>query len=774
MANRRIIILLGILLIPVGRLWASEIIGDTIKAPRPKVGIVLGGGGAKGAAHIGVLKYIDELGIPVDYVVGTSMGSIIGGLYALGYPPDEIEDLISNLDWGQYMNNTVNRDDISSAEKQRRSTYLVTIPFNNGQLVEKIKDFEPDQEDTDKRTLISTLPDSFIGGADLLNLFNSLCIGYQDSMDFNDLPIRFACVATDIAKGKPVVLRSGKVPEAIRASMSIPGVFSPIVIDGNLLVDGGLTNNFPADVCREMGADIVIGVEVAQGMITDPKKLKALPQLAAQLKNMLVEGNNAQNRQLCDLYIHPQVGDYGMMSFNAEAIDTIVHRGYRYAERVHDELLTIKRYVDNYEPTTKILQAPRAYNMFSDTLHLKSVSMDNVNGKEFNWLLRKSKLKLGTDVTSNDIQRAINVFKGTGSFSSIEYHISPILQPAGDTLREDFDFHLKFQTAEPHSIALGLNYNSEESASIILNLGIGQNKFSGWKGSLNARIGLNTRISGTVTWAGLSLANFNARYSFSHVRYNMLHEEGQTKVMKYYRHHFQFYISEFHLRSIQVSAGLEAEHYLYPQNPINFTNDELWPSQRLRENAWGPFVQFRFDNMDDAYFATRGMKADAGIRYRLTKDLGPVTDINLAVKYHLSAGRFSFIPQLYVRWLNDFPNLYAHNNIIGGDVYGRYYEHQLPFIGVNSTMLGEEFVAVARLDLRYRFYSKHYLTLMGNVMRSVHNAGELLDLDEAGDDYYGFGLRYSYNSPIGPISFDVHYSDITSRWGSYFTLGYVF
>lgn len=747
--KRFLLLWLGIILAAAETTWASEI-NDPIKPPRPKVGIVLSGGGAKGAAHIGALKYIEEIGLPVDYIVGTSMGSIIGGLYALGYSPDEIEMMISNLDWSQYMSNSIERRDISSADKQRRSTYLINIPFNHGELKSQLNKMKRDDSSSPAASFISSLPDSFIGGTDLLNLFNSLCIGYQDSIDFNELPIPFACVATNITTGDAVILRSGKFPEAIRASMAIPGVFSPMTINGQRLVDGGLVNNFPTDVCREMGADIIIGIEVGRQMAKDVNEIKSLPQLASQMMSIMTKGHNQENRELCDLYIHPKVSDFGMLSFTSEAIDTIVQRGYYFTSQFRDELLTIKRYIDSIEPATKTLQAPKAQYVMDDTIRLENVTMNNVNFKEFKWLFRKSQLRLSQDIASSDLHRAINIFKGTGHFNSIEYRLSPTEFPSDPPTENDFDLHLNFHPAEPHNLAIGLNYDSEESAGLILNLGIRQNKFSGLKFNFTGRLGFNTKIKTTLTWAGLSLANFNLSYELRRAKYNYLLSD-QTVALVFKQHRLRLFVSEFHLRDIQTCVGFETE------------------------GLYGPFATLTFDNMDHAYFATEGLRANMEFHERFGNPLGPtVTDISFNVVDHLSKGRVTFIPQLYSRFVisEDFPYLYR--NIIGGEVYGRYYDYQLPFVGLNNTTEAGPYTAIARLDIRYRFFQKHYLTAIGNFVRSANNIGTLLSIDNEGIGHWGCALKYSYDSPIGPVSFDLHYSDITRSWGSYFSFGYVF
>ena len=309
---------------------------DTIRPPRLKVGVVLGGGGAKGAAHIGVLKYIEEMGIPVDYVAGTSMGSIIGGLYALGYTPDELTQLIADMNWSEYIGNKIDRSLMTEEMRQRNSSMVLQVPFSHESLFDR----------NSNSTFISQLPSAYVNNSSLVNLFNDLCVGYQEEMDFNDLPIPFGCVATDMITGEEVVLRSGSVPTAMRASLAIPGVFSPVTIGDKVLVDGGLVNNFPADVLKEMGADIIIGVEVTSTKDVTADDLKSLPQVFARLLITSTSAKRQENRNLCDVHIVPDISGFGMLSFTPEAIDTLVGRGYKRASEFRNQLLSIKKAVD--------------------------------------------------------------------------------------------------------------------------------------------------------------------------------------------------------------------------------------------------------------------------------------------------------------------------------------------------------------------------------------------------------------------------------------------
>ena len=212
---------------------------------RKKVGLVLGGGGAKGAAEIGVLKVLEEADIPIDYIAGTSIGAIVGGLYAIGYNAAELDSLYRNQDWLFLLSDQVKRKSESFLSKDEREKYIIHVPLSEERKV--------------------TLPSGYVKGQNVVNLFSKLTVGYHHVDDFSTLPIPFRCVAIDLVDGKEVVLSSGSLPMAMRASMSIPGVFAPVEWNGMMLVDGGALNNLPADVVKEMGADIIICVDLSTG-----------------------------------------------------------------------------------------------------------------------------------------------------------------------------------------------------------------------------------------------------------------------------------------------------------------------------------------------------------------------------------------------------------------------------------------------------------------------------------------------------------------------------
>lgn len=750
---------------------------------RPKVGLVLGGGGAKGAAHIGVLKYIEEMGIPVDYISGTSMGSIIGGLYALGYTPQELDELISGMNWSMYMSNNINRDMLSSSEKVRKSTTLVSIPFNTATLNSKLSFNKSETSLFDEQSFLSSLPSSVIRGSSLLNLFSSLCIGYLDSIDFNQLPIPFACVATDVRYGTELDIHSGQLPIAIRASMAIPGVFEPIRMGDHILMDGGMMNNFPADVCYGMGANIIIGVEVSDGLIEDSEDLRSLPQLASQLMNIAVMGKKEENRKLCNILVRPDITGYDMLSFDNTSIDTLIKRGYKEAQKHHDEFVKIKQYLDQWNAPGKTLQAKKAKSLVNDSVYLHSITMNCSTDNESDWLLRKGRLSVGKTITVLDIKHAVDIYMGTGAYSNISYRLKEVKLNDSVTDANKYDLIMDFEPSEPHIMSAGFRFDSEENASMLLSLGYNQERMAGWMFRLDAKLSTNPWFEAVATWGGRSLANFNLAYTFNRADFNLLHNDTTySNINNSYSSRIKLYISEFHLRKFAAEGGFEVEELYYHLLPTNHNEFPGFVNNTTTCTSYGPFAKLTFDNMDDAYFAHDGLRATLETHWR--NDHNPkiprdsranFADVSFTLQDYITpwSDNLTIIPQIYSRLLMGKTYSFTYHNLVGGDILGRYYDFQMPFIGTNSPALCEELCTILRCDIRYNLFGKHYLTAMVNYLHAADYLSEYASYKDA-DNFIGVGLKYSINTLIGPVAFDVHWSDLTNSFGTYLSLGYTF
>jgi NTE family protein len=299
----------GVLLASAALLWqdASAQLDEasTETAPRPRIGLVLGGGGARGAAHIGVLKELERLRIPIDAIAGTSMGAIVGGLYATGVNAEELQLLVSSLDWSAALSNQPARDDLSFRRKQDERQFPI-----NFELGVRGSDF--------------VLPKGVIQGQKLELLLRELTLHASHVTNFDELPIPFRAIASDIVAGEAVVIGDGDLTMAIRASMSVPGVFAPALVDGKLLVDGGLIGNLPVDVMQGMGVDVIIAVDV-EFPLYESEELASVLAISEQMLTILIRKETL--RQIdkltdADILIKPELGTYGSANFS-DIVETI-------------------------------------------------------------------------------------------------------------------------------------------------------------------------------------------------------------------------------------------------------------------------------------------------------------------------------------------------------------------------------------------------------------------------------------------------------------------
>lgn len=287
--------------------------------PRKKVGIVLSGGGAKGVAHIGAIKVLEELDIPIDYIAGTSIGAIIGGLYSIGYTSEQLEIIVKQTNWIDLLTDKISRDAIPFPFKLDDSKYLISLPIKNNEKSGGI-----------------------IKCRNISQLLQQLTEGYNETINFDSLPIPFACIATDMATNQKEVIRSGKLSEAMRASMAIPVIFTPLYSEKKVLIDGGFKDNLPIDVVKSMGADIIIAID-AQSELATSDKLQAVPDVVNQLMLMICQSElDIDKIKQVDSYIKVNVEGYNAASFSNEAIDTLIIRGENAARANYVSLLSIQ------------------------------------------------------------------------------------------------------------------------------------------------------------------------------------------------------------------------------------------------------------------------------------------------------------------------------------------------------------------------------------------------------------------------------------------------
>lgn len=272
---------------------------------RLRVGLVLGGGGARGAAHIGVLQELERLRIPVDVIVGTSMGAVVGGLFASGMSPADLQELVSTLNWADALSDSPDRSDLGFRRKQDDEEFPMKLELGlNGRQL--------------------SLPQGAIQGQALDLLLRELTIDVSHIADFDDLPIPFRAIASDLVTGKPYVMGNGDLAQAIRASMSVPGVVAPVAIDGHLLVDGGIVGNLGIEVMQQMGVDVIIAVDV-EFPLYDFDELSSALSISEQVLTILIRNETLrqiERMDVDDILIRPQLGTFGSTEF-ARSSETI-------------------------------------------------------------------------------------------------------------------------------------------------------------------------------------------------------------------------------------------------------------------------------------------------------------------------------------------------------------------------------------------------------------------------------------------------------------------
>lgn len=796
------------------------------KGERPKVGLVLSGGGAKGAAHIGVIKAIEEAGIPIDYITGTSMGSIMGGLYALGYTPDEMSSIIKTMDWSILMSNKVEQRSKSRFRKELDNKYILKIPFGKD-VMEKREIYlngRGNDEVVDKG-FISSLPSGFINGNNVLNVLNTLAVGYQDSIDFNALPIPFACVSVDIVGSKEVHHHSGHLPSCIRASMAIPGVFSPVEMDGMVLVDGGFLNNFPVEVCKEMGADIIIGVEITKDIKETVEDSQSLPQVMKQIFRMITNSTTGQNREKVDILIRPDISGFGALSFSTENIDTLLSRGMKAGEKSLPELKALKEYLESYGPIEKKVPARRAINMFDTDLKISKINLNGLNARDEDFIFRKTGIKDLKTINGKQIGEAIGMMLGTGSFDKVTYNVVPTETP--DVYELDFDYVL----SRPHSINVAVMADTYEAVAVGVGAAFNQNRLNGFQAFVDAKLSMFPRLRGGISYAACPWPKINFTYEFSSFNSSEYDESMLYLDMSYNnrtsiqqrvnQQTAELFISEFYSKARKVKLGARWRHtFTKTALPYVTSDTGIWKEQYV-----GVIGQYTYDTRDSKIVPKKGIFVDLDLSYNFNlnnpnelvywkyySDPQPRdNDVQYgAIKGAFEAAipcgdRFTIIPKLYGRVVlptigryGDYKDVvlpytgsYSMTHV-GGVVYNRNFDNTIPFAGTYHylpSFAEIAFAAVARLDAQVEVAKKHFLTATYNALGLSYGIGKNMFTYCLPDDYvvkalagrrisniyHGTALQYTYVSALGPVRLNVGWSNfVPKRCSVYLSLGYHF
>lgn len=717
---------------------------------RPKVGIVLSGGGAKGFAHIGVLEILDSLGIPVDAIGGTSMGSIVGGLYAIGHSPQDLARISTTTEWSFITDPRPERKYLAPYEKNTYERYLLTLDINKDGI---------------------RIPGGLNPGERIINLLTRHTVGFHNPLDYtSDLPIPFVCVSTELNTGREVVMKDGILALSLRSSMSIPSLFSPFWYEGRYVIDGGTVNNFPADHVRALGADIVIGVDVQttfSDTISDPTFLKVLEKTSMYMNAL----STSQRESLCDLIIHPDMTGFGVTSF--DAVEEIIESGRKAARANMAQLIAIREQIGGYhDKEIEPYLAPD--RIIVDEIRIKGLvktSRRNVLGNlGFN---------VGDTLSFDQIEEGMLRLHGTNLFTLANYL----------TYMHENETVLEIRIIEKPSnsrLRVGIRYDSDFESAALLNFTSRNRLFSGSYFSADLAIGPAPRLNVQYIWdhgalpglgTDVRLWNYNSRWELLNSSLGRLkHTDLRWRL---------FGTSSFG-KSTSVKLG-GSYHTYGVSSDVSSTDDFI--DLLDPENEWvDVFLELQYDDRDQQTFSKRGsallleVYAVEGIG-RGDNDYPVITSLRWQGNLSLTK-RWVLRPTIYGLYsTSQAPGPYASN--LGG-VGLNYINQSVPFYGYrhathhfgypngeSTEFVNGRYVGMIRWDLQYEIFTDNFVTV------GVNAAGVTDDITnpfavQNSAILSGFKVEYGLNTIIGPIKASVQRSFEWDNWFGYVSIGYWF
>lgn len=737
--NRRLPVLAaaGLLLLSAARTPVSA------QSRRPKIGLVLSGGGAKGVAHIGALKVLEEAHIPIDYICGTSMGAIVGGLYAIGYNAEELDSIVRAQDWMFLFTDRLDRTHRSLQSKRQNDIYLLSVPFNHNQKIKLAQ------------------PAGIMKGQSILNKFSDLTLGYHDMQTFDSLPIPFSCIAADLISGQEVVMRQGSLPLAMRTSMSVPGFFEPIRKDSMVMIDGGVLNNFPVDVVKKMGADYVIGIDLSCDGLEEPK-YHSLLDVANRIAFLSGEEKYARNKQEADLYINPELKGFESVDFKPAAIDTMIAMGERAARKSWGEITALKRKLrldDSYR------HPQRKFTPSTDSLHIDSMHIVGLASYNEDWLRKKVGFRNSATLLYSDIENIVWTLQGMGLFKKVSYKVT----------REDDHTSALFlfvEEKERGSINIGMHLDTEDVASALIQGKIGFGDKNQHTIGATAKINQNPWFTFKYSRSNKKMRSFSLGYTLAYKDFRLMQAGERLNNISFLTNQFKASYRDYSFKNFRYEGGIGYEVYsdasqLYtPQYKVyNCSNEDYAQA----------YFAIEYDTSDDRETPTQGTSLASYFQVvgndLLKRDKHGFGTVAFNVRSAIPlSSRFTFLPELHGRFLigSHIPGYFA--NYIGGEYNQRYLQGQHAFYGVHFAEIMDNTMAGGSCTIRYRLMKNHYVSCIGNFLFNSHHIKDIFQKDK----YVGGAIKYTYNSMLGPISATLDCSNRSQKIGFFAGIGYFF
>lgn len=741
-------------LLSVLMLTAFASINLAAQKERPKIGLALSGGGAKGLAHIGILKAIDSAGLKIDYITGTSMGSIIGGLYAVGYSAADLEKFARKSDWSEVLSNQSSLRAIVMEEKEEYSKYAVELPWvNNG----------------------FRLPSGVVEGEELWLKFSELFFPVYNIKDFSKFSIPFKCISADIETGEAIVSDSGEIITAVRSSMAIPSVFTAVEQNGKRLVDGGVVRNFPVRDVKAMGADIIIGSRVATGLLPKERVNNAL-QILMQIVFFKEAATSKEDIDLCDIYIPMPLDNYTAASFGRahELLEYGLEQGrklYPRFKQLADSLNSL--YGQQYVEKNRL---PKV-----DSIFITDIEVNGLRKTTKDFFEHMMGFERGRHYNAAKIGKMVRRVFGTRYYNRIVYALEPL--PNG-AVKIVFDV-----VENPATFAkLGIHYNNFTGISLIGNLTSRNFFLPHSRSMITLNVGENFRTRAEhlqYLGRGKNVALILG------MQYDKIDINTYEDFRRQGVYGTQFFKSDGRLeysanRKFTVGAGTRFEWLNY--KPELKTDFEI---QGKNEYVTS-YLFLGVNTLNKSVYPSRGIKLEAEIGRVYNQspkvlffDNGvPVADpdsntisSNNYTRGILNAEAYTQLTQrinlsgMFQGGVNFSYNQSVLNEFIVGGLT-KTFRNQIVFAGLEENSVSAKSIAALQACLRYEMFNNLYI--MGKANALVNNYVGYNNRLTQPDFFSGYSLGFAYNFALGPLEISAMYCDQTRRIRSYINLGIPF
>ncbi|MDD2382410.1 MAG: patatin-like phospholipase family protein, partial [Mariniphaga sp.] len=627
---------------------------------------------------------------------------------------------VESQDWERLLSDNVDRKYYSRNEQILKQRYLLSFSFSDVKSI--------------------GLPQGIIKGQNILNLFCGLSGNLNSDTDFSQLPISYASVAADLETGNEVVINSGFFPTALFASMAIPGAFLPMNRNGLLLADGGIVNNFPTDVAKRMGADIIIGVDI-RGNLKPKEELTSVDGIFNQMIGFLGQGKDSVNNSLCNIIIRPDITGYSVGNFSREAVDTLILRGGKATLSQQEQIRELKR---KFNLTQR--EYSRQY-VVNDKWKITDISFTGNSNLDKTFLKNKLNLELPGNYSREQIQNAIDGLYGYGGFDLVYYYLTD--NNNGKTL------NLNITPRKVFSQRIGFKVNTNDAAALLFNATRkNYEKPIGYL-SLNAELSANPGVSFVAETNKRNLPTLGLELRSKYQQYKIYENGDKLSSADLFYSALDIYLYKTFFNQLSFGLGVQEEYF--SGDVFTKNTNSLVLSSKTNQFLSNAYTYIIFDNMDNFYFPHKGTRLDA--EFSVYSDLSGNSSLSSALLFKMKnaiplSSNTTFLFDVYSRSMfnNNYPRI--KTTVIGGEPYSQYFNYHLPFIGLPPVTLADRYTNIGLAGIRFHVAKNQYVSLVYNLIVQGNNYNELNNFLITN----GGGVRYSVDSRLGPVEIGIGYA----------------